>query len=170
MERSSTALISTPRPGANVLQRFGFQIPFEDLRVQIGKSGDELLKGVLPPDVIEQNGAEIQRFRSRLFERVYLHKVRAFHCVRQLFERIRASGTKIVLASCGRAEEVERYKEVAGIADLIDGATSSDDAERSKPFPTFFVLPSLSLRLLVHAKRSLQVIRPMMQRRHGMPE
>jgi phosphoglycolate phosphatase-like HAD superfamily hydrolase len=33
---------------------------------------------------------------------------------------------------------VEQYKEIAGIADLIDSATSSDDAERSKPFPDIF--------------------------------
>jgi HAD superfamily hydrolase (TIGR01509 family) len=43
-----------------------------------------------------------------------------------------------VLASSGTAEEVEAYKEIAGIADLIDDATSSDDAERSKPFPDIF--------------------------------
>jgi phosphoglycolate phosphatase-like HAD superfamily hydrolase len=33
---------------------------------------------------------------------------------------------------------VDRYKEIAGIANLIDDATSSDDAERSKPFPDIF--------------------------------
>jgi phosphoglycolate phosphatase-like HAD superfamily hydrolase len=43
-----------------------------------------------------------------------------------------------VLASSGNADEVDRYKEIAGIADLIDSATSSDDAERSKPFPDIF--------------------------------
>ena len=58
--------------------------------------------------------------------------------MRELFERIRASGQRIVLASSGKADEVARYKEVAGIADLIDAATSSDDAERSKPFPDIF--------------------------------
>ncbi len=30
------------------------------------------------------------------------------------------------------------HKEIAGIADLIDDATSSDDAKRSKPFPDIF--------------------------------
>ena len=33
---------------------------------------------------------------------------------------------------------MEQYKEIAGIADLIDSATSSDDADRSKPFPDIF--------------------------------
>src|SRR5215210_7760342 len=37
-----------------------------------------------------------------------------------------------------KADDVARYKEVAGIAALIDADTSSDDAERSKPFPDIF--------------------------------
>jgi HAD superfamily hydrolase (TIGR01509 family) len=58
--------------------------------------------------------------------------------VRELFEQIRSRGQRIVLASSGKAEEVEAYKEIAGIADLVDDATSSDDAERSEPFPDMF--------------------------------
>jgi HAD superfamily hydrolase (TIGR01509 family) len=120
------------------LKHFGFDIAFEDMRSQIGKGGDQILHGLLPPDVIEQRGEEIKDFRSELFKRAYLAKARPFPGVRNLFERIRASGQRAVLASSGTGEEVEQYKEIAGIADLIDSATSSDDAERSKPFPDIF--------------------------------
>jgi HAD superfamily hydrolase (TIGR01509 family) len=88
--------------------------------------------------VIEGRGDAIKEFRSDLFKRDYLDRARAFPGVRALFERIRAAGQKAVLASSGNADEVERYKTIAGIADLIDSATSSDDAERSKPFPDIF--------------------------------
>ncbi len=120
------------------LKHFGYDIAFQDMRSQIGKGGDQILHGLLPPDVIEQRADEIKDFRADLFKRDYLHKARAFPGVRELFERIRASGQRAVLASSGTAEEVEQYKEIAGIADLIDSATSSDDAERSKPFPDIF--------------------------------
>jgi HAD superfamily hydrolase (TIGR01509 family) len=120
------------------LKHFGYEIAFQDMRSQIGKGGDQILHGLLPPDVIEQRADEIKDFRADLFKRDYLHKARAFPGVRELFERIRASGPRAVLASSGTAEEVEQYKEIAGIADLIDSATSSDDAERSKPFPDIF--------------------------------
>jgi beta-phosphoglucomutase-like phosphatase (HAD superfamily) len=129
------------RAWGDALQHFGFRIAFEDLRVLIGKGGDELLKGLLPPDVIEEKGEKIQQFRSELFQREYLPQVRAFLGVRELFERIKAAGGKVVLASSGKAEEVKRYTQIAGIADLIDDATSSDDAERSKPFPDIFRAP-----------------------------
>ncbi len=120
------------------LKHFGYEIAFQDMRSQIGKGGDQILHGLLPPDVIEQRADEIKDYRADLFKRDYLHRAQAFPGVRELFERIRASGQRAVLASSGTEEEVEQYKEIAGIADLIDSATSSDDAERSKPFPDIF--------------------------------
>src|SRR3954447_16454140 len=120
------------------LQHFGIRSTFEDMRLQIGKGGDQVLLGLLPPAELECKGEAIQESRSDLFKRRYLPEARAFPAVRELFERIRASGQRAVLASSGKAEEVARYKEIAGIADLIDAATSSDDAERSKPFPDIF--------------------------------
>jgi HAD superfamily hydrolase (TIGR01509 family) len=126
------------RAWVEALRHFGHEIAFPDLRSQIGKGGDQILHGLLPPEMLEKQGDAIKDFRSDLFKREYLHRARAFPGVRALFERIRAAGQKAVLASSGNADEVEKYKEIAGIADLIDSATSSDDAERSKPFPDIF--------------------------------
>ncbi len=120
------------------LKQFGVEVPFEDMRVQIGKGGDQILHGLMPPDMVENRGEEIQHHRAMLFERDFLHRAKPFPGVRELFQRIKASGQRAVLASSGKADEVARYKEIAGIADLIDDATSSDDAERSKPFPDIF--------------------------------
>jgi HAD superfamily hydrolase (TIGR01509 family) len=130
------------------LQHFGVDTTFEDMRVQIGKGGDQLLQGLLPPGRVEDEGDKIQSFRAELFKRSYLSQARAFPGVRDLFEQIRSRGQRIVLASSGKADEVKAYQEIAGIADLIDDATSSDDAERSKPFPDIFqaAFNKLSLR------------------------
>ncbi len=120
------------------LQHFGIQADFTDIRLQIGKGGDQLLPGLMPPDMLEELGEEIQEFRSDLFKRKYMSQVKAFPGVRELFERIKASGLRIVLASSGHADEVETHKATTNIADLIDDATTSEDAERSKPFPDIF--------------------------------
>src|SRR5215218_2583024 len=88
------------------LGHFGYDIPVEDIRVQIGKGGDQILHGLLPPDLIEQRGEEIQKFRSDLFKRDYMDKARPFPAVRALFEHIRNSGQRAVLASSGTAAEV----------------------------------------------------------------
>ncbi|HEY8381223.1 MAG TPA: HAD family phosphatase [Microvirga sp.] len=120
------------------LRHFGVEVPFADMRVQIGKGGDQILHGLISAAMVEERGEEIQQFRTELFARDYMPRVKPFPGVRTLFERIKAAGQQAVLASSGKAEEVERYKSIAHIADLIDDATSSDDAERSKPFPDIF--------------------------------
>ncbi len=117
-----------------------FRIPaaYEDIRLQIGKGGDQLLPSFVPPEVLAERREEIESFRSRLFQERYLPDVRPFPDVRALFERLRRDGKRLVLASSGKADEVERYQRIAGIDDLIDGFTSSDDAERSKPYGDIF--------------------------------
>ena len=120
-------------------RRFGHELPYETVRRQMGKGGDQLIPAVLPRDVVERQGEEIKAYRGELFLREYLPRARAFPEVPALFRRVRAAGQRIVLASSSKTDEVERYKEIAGIADLIDEATTADDAERSKPSPDIFL-------------------------------
>ncbi|MHB1556462.1 MAG: HAD family hydrolase [Isosphaeraceae bacterium] len=120
------------------LGHFGHDRPFDRVRAQIGKGGDLLMADLLPKDEVRRRGEEIERFRLDLFRREYLPRVRPFPKVRELFERILADGRRIALASSARQEELARYKEIAGVADLLHAETSSDDAERSKPHPDIF--------------------------------
>jgi len=73
-----------------------------------------------------------------LFASDYLPRVRPFPKVRELFERIKADGLAIALASSAKEEELERHKKNLRIEDLLEAATSADDAERSKPHPDIF--------------------------------
>jgi HAD superfamily hydrolase (TIGR01509 family) len=120
------------------LRHFGIEVAFPDMRGQIGKGGDQILHGLVPPDLLEARGKEIQEFRTELFARNYISKAKPFPGVRELFQHVREEGQRAFLASSGKAEEVKHYVELAGIGDLIEGTTSSDDAERSKPFPDIF--------------------------------
>jgi phosphoglycolate phosphatase-like HAD superfamily hydrolase len=58
--------------------------------------------------------------------------------VRELFEKNKAGGGRIALASSANEDEVEAYKKIADITDLIEKSTSADDAEKSKPEPDIF--------------------------------
>jgi phosphoglycolate phosphatase-like HAD superfamily hydrolase len=89
------------------LRHFAIDVPFEDMRVQIGKGGDQILHGLIPPDLLARHGQAIQAFRSKLFQRDYLPKARPFPGVRALFEHIRSAGQKAVLASSGTGEKVQ---------------------------------------------------------------
>ncbi len=87
---------------------------------------------------LEKFGEELEQFRSDLFKKEFLPRVTAFPEVRQLFQRIRQDDKRIGLASSAKGDELKTYKAIAGIDDLIEAETSSDDAARSKPYPDIF--------------------------------
>jgi HAD superfamily hydrolase (TIGR01509 family) len=120
-------------------RRFGHTVSFEAVRGQIGKGGDQLMPVFLSADEIEARGEAMSEFRSALFKREFLPGLQPFPDVRALFEKIRSDGREIVLASSATGAELDRYKEIAGVADLLDGATSADDSEHSKPEPDIFL-------------------------------
>ncbi len=120
-------------------REYGRDIPFDDIRSQIGKGGDQLMPEFLSEAEIEAFGEELEKRRGVILKERYLPKVEAFPGVRALFEQLRADGVRIVLATSAKDDELETYKEVADIEDLIDEQTTSDDAESSKPHPDIFL-------------------------------
>jgi HAD superfamily hydrolase (TIGR01509 family) len=120
------------------LEKFGKSVSPADVRRQIGKGGDQLLPVFLSPRELQAFGQELEQYRGELFRKTYLPRVRAFPGVRRLFERIRSDHKRVALASSAKADELKAYKQIAQIDDLIGAETSSDDAEKSKPFPDIF--------------------------------
>jgi HAD superfamily hydrolase (TIGR01549 family) len=116
----------------------GHTIAFQDIRKQIGKGGDQLMPAFLSREEIDSRGQELEHRRSQILKERYLSQIRPFSGVRELFQRIRKDKTRIVLASSANADELETYKKVAEIADLVEEQTSSDDAAKSKPHPDIF--------------------------------
>jgi HAD superfamily hydrolase (TIGR01509 family) len=119
-------------------RHFGREIPFPEIRSQIGKGGDQLLPVFLSESEIKAYGKELEQFRARLFKENYLPKVRPFPGVRELFEKIIHNEQKVALASSARGDELREFERIAGIEDLVQVETSSADAERSKPYPDIF--------------------------------
>jgi HAD superfamily hydrolase (TIGR01509 family) len=119
-------------------RHFGVETDPAVVRRQIGKGGDQLMPVFLPEARVAREGKTIEGFRSDLFARAYLPRVKPFPGVRALFERIRAEGLTIALASSGKESEVAHYQEILGIGDLVAVATNSDEADRSKPHPDIF--------------------------------
>ena len=118
--------------------RFGKQVDFARVRSQIGKGGDQLLPVFFTQAELEEFGEELEEWRGQHYKREYLPRVRAFPRVRELFERLRADGLRIALASSAKKDELSEYKRIADITDLVEDETSADDAERSKPHPDIF--------------------------------
>ncbi len=116
-------------------RHFGYDFDLGEIRHQIGKGSDKLIPHFLSPKEVGHIGRELDKFRSNLWKSSYLPKVKPFPKVRDLFQRIQQDGKRIVLASSAKGDELENYKKVAVIDDLVEKETSSDDVENSKPDP-----------------------------------
>ena len=123
---------------AETFRHYGVEVPVDEVRREIGKGGDQLMPDFLSPDVIADKGEEIERFRSDLFKSKYLPQARGIPGAPELFRALAGRGLKIALASSCKADELAEYERLAGIEGLADTTTTSDDAERSKPFPDIF--------------------------------
>lgn len=123
---------------SRAIAQFGRDVPVDEIRGQIGKGGDMLLPALLPADFLAEHQEALEAYRTKLFADDYLGRIRPFPSVRELFERVRAAGIRIVLASSGVEDEVAHHVELIGCADLIEARTTGDDVARSKPHPDIF--------------------------------
>jgi HAD superfamily hydrolase (TIGR01549 family) len=118
--------------------KFGHDVSFEQARSQIGKGGDKLIPVFLSEDAQRDHGDELEEWRGERFKSAYLPLVRPFAAVPELLQRVRNAGLRIAIGSSAKKAELDKYLDIAGIADQVDAATSSEDAEESKPAPDIF--------------------------------
>jgi HAD superfamily hydrolase (TIGR01509 family) len=122
-------------------------LDLEAIRRQIGKGGDELIPVFVPwwrRTMVEE---PLKAYRALVFKQDYLHKVQPFLNTRELFLRMKASSIRISLASSAKKDELETYKAIARISDLVDLSTTADDVDRSKPHPDIFETTLRKLRV-----------------------
>jgi phosphoglycolate phosphatase-like HAD superfamily hydrolase len=120
------------------MEKFGHDVSFEKARSQIGKGGDKLIPEFLSDEAQRDHGKELEEWRGRRFKSQYLPLVRPFSAVPDLLRRVRDAGLRIAIGSSAKKDELEKYLDIARIADLVDAEASSEDAEESKPAPDIF--------------------------------
>lgn len=120
------------------LEKFGHPHDFTAVRYQIGKGGDQLIRAFLSESDALRLEKKMEAFRKEVFKSRFLPDIIAFPKVRELFQRIRADGKAIVLASSASGDELGTYKSKAKIEDLVQEETSKDDVAKSKPRPDIF--------------------------------
>jgi HAD superfamily hydrolase (TIGR01509 family) len=113
----------------------GVDVAYDAVRHQIGKGADQLLPVFLDAPSLKRIGSAIEARQREVFQSRFLNQIQPFPGVRDLFTQLRGDGVKCVLASSGKAAEVARYQEIAGVSGLVDAVATSEDVDRSKPAP-----------------------------------
>jgi len=121
----------------DALEYHNIPAKYDVVRMQIGKAADQLLPVFATQEQITKYGEGIKARKAKIFEEKYLNQVKPFPGVRQLFELIKQRNIPIALASSAQMDELELYKDIAKVSDLVDCQTSSTskDVKRSKPYP-----------------------------------
>lgn len=115
---------------------FGYQVPFEKIRPLIGMGGDQIIPKLVPElDDQQGKGKAIADRRKELIINQFGPKLSPANGSRELILKMQASGLNLIIASSATTQELEILLKVAQLDDLLPEATTSSDAEASKPAP-----------------------------------
>jgi HAD superfamily hydrolase (TIGR01509 family) len=119
----------------DALREHGHAVAFEHVRRLIGMGGDKLLPAAVGVSADSPEGIAIGDLRGRIFRERELPRLRAFPGSHELLRALRGRGLRLAVASSAQEDELTPLLRIAGAEGLLEGRTSGDDVERSKPDP-----------------------------------
>lgn len=118
---------------------YGRRVPVDLVRPLIGMGADKLLQSVASLNSESGDGKLIAEARAEIFKRHYLPILRPTPGAERFVQWLIRSGLRVVVATSAQSDEVKDLLAVCGALDFLDRATTSDDAEHSKPDPDIIV-------------------------------
>ena len=109
------------------------------VRRSIGMGGDKLMAAVAGISEESPIGSTISKRRGEIFSAEFLPRLKPLRDADRLVAAVKARGLTAVAASSAKKDELGALLKLAGAEWLMDAATSSDDAEESKPDPDIVV-------------------------------
>lgn len=120
----------------DALGEFGYEVPFERVRPLIGMGSDQVLPKLVPGLTKDEgDGKAISERRKELIINRYGPTLSPANGARQLILHMKDAGLRLIIASSATSEELSVLLKAAQVDDLLDEATTSSDAEASKPAP-----------------------------------
>jgi len=112
----------------------GIVLPVWRLHRHIGMGGDQFVRAVAGDDVEERLGDELREEHSLQF-RSLRDECEPLEGAADLVAALKDRGLVVVLASSSGEDDLEFFLGRLDVRALVDGWTSKDDVERSKPHP-----------------------------------
>jgi len=116
----------------------GYDVPMASIHRSVGMGGDRILAHLLPEDRDTDGDADIMTSHAALFS-TFWPSLRRFDGARELLAQCHDTGLAVALASSARDRDLEILRATIDADAYIDAATSSADAEESKPSPDILV-------------------------------
>ena len=119
-------------------RQHGYDIPMASIHHFVGMGGDRLVDNLLPDDRDKSLDSEVMASHAALYAS-HWPALRRFDGARELLAQCHAAGLAVALASSARNQDLQVMKSILDADAYIDGATSANDAEESKPAPDILV-------------------------------
>ena len=115
-------------------RRFEIVLPVWRLHRHIGMGGDQYVAAVAGDDVEARHGDDLRDAHGEEFERMR-DECEPLEGAGELLAELKRRGSPSSLASSSSEDDLEFFVGKLGARDCIDGWTSKDDVERTKPHP-----------------------------------
>ncbi len=116
------------------LRRHGVTCEVRVLHHLIGMGGDQIVTTVAGEEVERRDGDAIREAEAALF-REMIDEVVALPDARRLLEALAERARAVVLSSSAKPDEAEHYIDLLDARHLVDGWTTSEDVDATKPEP-----------------------------------
>lgn len=118
----------------HAFRQYEHTVPIAAIHRAVGMGGDKLVAHLLGDERDSQQDAELKASHGAIFSTFWPSLI-AFDGARDLVRACADSGLTAVLASSARDRELQVLRTALDADDAIAGATSSSDADESKPAP-----------------------------------
>jgi len=115
-------------------RQYGYDVPMASIHYLVGMGGDRLVDSLLPAGRDRSADEDIMASHGALYAARW-PSLRAFDGSKDLLAQCHAGGLAVALASSAREKDLQVMKGILDADAFIDAATSSKDAEESKPAP-----------------------------------
>jgi HAD superfamily hydrolase (TIGR01549 family) len=104
------------------------------LHRHVGMGGDIYVAAVAGDDVERQLGDDVRDEWEKQYERM-IDEIVPFAGAHDLIRELKQRGHAVVLASSSVAKHAEHFVDLLEVRELVDGWTTKDDVEATKPEP-----------------------------------
>ncbi len=119
---------------SRAFEQVGVTVPLWRIHRAIGMGGDRLVGSVAGDEVEREHGDEVRDRWKKEYDGL-IDETRLLPGARELLDRLQERGLAVALASSSIPEHAQHAFELLDADRLADTATTSEDAEESKPDP-----------------------------------
>jgi HAD superfamily hydrolase (TIGR01549 family) len=112
----------------------GYRVAVWEIHRHVGMGGDQLIEALIGEKGEKESGEDLRDAHTEAFSKL-IDEAEAMEGASELIGELDDAGATVILSSSAQQDELDHYVELLDAGERIAGATSSADAERTKPDP-----------------------------------